>query len=825
MKSRAPERLDFLFDCEKGYHKMKYGYFDDARREYVITNPKTPVKWINYIGTLKFGGFVDQTGGGLICKGDPALNRITRYIPQTPASDFKGETLYLRIHTQTGYRVLSPLFVPGLEPLDRYECRIGLGYSHFLTEVAGLRCEMTVFVPREGAREVRDISITNLGVESVRVDAVPVIEYTHPDALKQFNNADWVPQTMQSRAAREPDGKLILIQYPFMLRDLQVNYFTANLPVDSFETDRARFLGDHEYGSWAKPLSLFEDSLSNYEAQRGDNIAALLVPIGELAPGESRRLITQLGQEASLEAARVGIDLYHKEETVQTALAELADFWDEYLGKLQVETPDPSMETMLNIHNPRQCFITRNWSRYLSLYQPGLGTRGIGVRDSSQDVLSTFASAPDEARALIKQLTQVQKWDGSAMHQFNPMTMEGSIGDAAERDDRPHYYSDDHLWMALAVVEYIKETGDRAFLSENQPYYEKDRAGRSLESKPLWDHLTRALDFTRRNLGSHGLPHLGFADWNDTINLAAGAESLFSAYLYGKALQEITRLARATGNTETIRGWEDEYQQLAEKVNEYAWDGDWYAAYFDADGSVLGSHQNEKGQIYVYSQAWAVMSGFAPHERAEKAMQAVYERLNTRYGVKLSAPGYNGFDPTRGGITTYPPGAKENGGIFLHTNPWVMIAETMLGHGDRAYQYYCQINPAARNEQVDLFEVEPYVYPQNILGDEHPQFGLGRNSWLSGTASWAYLAATQYILGIRPELDGLRVDPCLPTSWDGYKARRVFRKSMYWIDVRNPQHVCKGVRSILVDGHRIEGCLAPIFEDGKEHRLVVELGN
>ena len=804
---------------------MKYGYFDDKNREYVITNPKTPVKWINYIGTLAFGGFVDHTGGALICKGDPSLNRITKYIPQLPNSDFKGETLYLRLKQTNGYKVFSPFFVPTLDRYDRYECHVGLGYTRIISEYYGLRTEATIFVPPGASCEIRDLKITNVSDQSLEADAIPVVEYTHPDSLKQFTNADWVPQTMQSGLVDDANGLKILIQYPFMYRDTQINYFTSNLPASSFDTDRAKFLGDNEYGTWASPLSLQQPELNNSQAQRGDNIAAMLHHLGPLAPGETRRLITQLGQEASVAAAQPGIVRWRDEAEVDRALSELARHWDEYLAVMQVETPDAAMNSMLNIHNPRQCHTTKNWSRYLSLYQLGVGaSRGIGFRDSSQDVLSVLANVPAEGLDLIRKLLAAQKRDGSAMHQFNPLTMIGSEGDSLERDDRPHYYSDDHLWIVLAVTACLKETGGLAFLDEAIPYYEKDKEDKPIESGTVMDHLKRALAFTKDDVGKHGLPLLGFADWNDTVNLAAGAESPFTANLYGAALREMIELARHLGDMTLAEVYAADYEEIKRRVNECAWDGEWYVRYFDSDGTPLGSKANTHGQIYINSQSWAVISGFAPADRARAAMDSVRARLNTSKGLKLSAPGFDGFDPTRGGITTYPPGAKENGGIFLHTNPWVTIAEAMLGRGDRAYEYYAQINPAAKNDVIEEFQCEPYVYPQNILGDEHPQFGLARNSWLSGTASWAYRAATQYILGTRPAHNGLVVDPCIPNGWHGFRVTRKFRGATYQIDVKNPSHVSKGVKSVWVDGKAISGGAVPAFGDGETHSVEVVMG-
>jgi cellobiose phosphorylase len=803
---------------------MNYGYFDDANKEYVITDPRTPVKWINYIGGLAFGGFVDQTAGALICKGDPALDRITRYIPQLPASDFKGETLYLRIHQGGSYRVFSPFFVPTLDHYERYECRVGLGYTRLITEFYGLRCDVTIFVPLRGQCELRDIKITNLSSVAVEVDAIPVVEYTHPDALKQFTNADWVPQTMQSQAVEQNDGCVVLLQYPFMCKDTQINYFTSNLPVSSFETRRAEFLGDHEYGTWGRPLSLLQSELFNGQALRGDNIAALLHPLGVIGAGDTRRLATQLGQVAGLKQALVIIERYRQIEPVELAFKELAKFWTDYLSVLNVNTPDTDLDRMVNIHNPRQCYTTFNWSRYLSLYQPGLGTRGIGMRDSAQDVMAVVGSAPCEAKALLRKLLQAQKRNGSAMHQFNPLNLVGSEGDSLEREDRPHYYSDDHLWLVLAVAAYLKETGNFEFLEEKLPYYEKDRFGHPQETATVLKHIQRALCYSKGDAGAHGLPRLGFADWNDTINLASGAESVFSAELYGKALLECIELAKFMGDQSMAEGYLADYLEVKKQVNEQAWDGDWYTSYFDADGSPLGSKTNTYGQIYIYTHAWAVIAGFAATERARSALASVFERLNTRCGIKLSAPGFNGYDSHRGGITTYPPGAKENGGIFLHTNPWMMIAEAMSGNGGLAYQYYSQVNPASKNEQIDEFECEPYVYPQNILGDEHAQFGLARNSWLSGTASWAYQAAAQYILGVQPGYSGLKIDPCIPAGWDDFVVRRRFRGTIYHISVKNPQHVCKGVYSMAVDGEIVAGNLIPIYKDQKEHVIEVVLG-
>jgi cellobiose phosphorylase len=809
---------------ERAVYPVKYGYFNDEEKEYVITNPCTPVKWINYIGSLSFGGFVDHTGGALLCCGDPALNRITRYLALQPASDFKGTTLYLRRRARSGFDVFSPFFVPMLRKLDLFECRVGLGYTKLVSVCAGLRTTALFFVPQGDTRLLIDITVANVGSSAADVDLVPVAEYSHFDALKQLTNADWVPQTMQSRASRSQDGSVVLSQYAFMMRDTRVNFMTSNMPVSSFESDRRELLGNNEYGTWSSPLRLREEELGNSEANRGDNIGALMHHLGEIRPAEEKRLIVQIGQAASVKEATAGITRYRDPANVDAAFSALGDFWKSYLGRLQVRTPDVDADRMLNIHNPRQCYITLTWSRYLSLYQLGYGARGIGFRDSSQDAMGALASVPDQARDLILRLLSVQTREGFAMHQFNPATMEATMGDAREREDRPQYYSDDALWMVLAVCEYLKETGDFAFLSREVPFYDKARSGEPLESGPVLEHLRRALRFTRGNRGRHGLPLLGFADWNDTVNLPAGAESVFTACLYGKALLEMAGLLSRTGDAAGAAECRQWHADARAALNEHAWDGAWYVRFFDADGSPMGSRLNTQGQIYINAQTWPVIAELAAPERAKAALASLHQRLNTRHGIKKSTPGFNGFDPAKGGVTTYPPGAKENCGIFLHTNPWAMIAQAITGDGDKAWQYYQQINPALNNDQVERFECEPWVYPQNILGDEHPQFGLARNSWLSGTASWVYQAATKFILGVRPEYDGLKVDPCIPSAWESFQVTRAFRGARYVITVKNPSRVCRGVKSMKVDGRSMEGTVVPVFADGREHSVEVILG-
>jgi len=791
-----------------------YGHFDDARKEYVVTDPKTPIKWTNYVGTLEFGGLMDCTGGALICKQDPALNRITKYIAQMPQSDFKGSTIYLKVTGPQGVTVFSPFLTPTLKPLDTFECRVGLSYSRWVVEAYGIRAEITAFVPQNSEVLLQDIKITNLTDHELSVDVIPVYEFSHFDALKQLVNADWVPQTMALKAHKESTEHLVLEQYAFLKRDAGVNYLTCDRPVDSFEGDRRIFLGENEFGSWANPLSLENDHLNNSECDRGDNIGALLIKLGNLKPDQTERTVTQLGQSINLEAAQSSIATYRSYANVDKALTELAEFWDDYLSTMVVDTPDDAMNSMLNIHNPRQCHTTKNWSRYLSLYQLGYGARGIGFRDSSQDLIGVMSHMPEQAREFLERLLSVQNPNGSAMHQYFPLTMEANEGDSREEEHMPNYYGDDHLWAVLACAQYIKETGNTEFLKTEIPFYSKTLPLEQRETATVYEHLKRALHFTMDNTGQHDLPLLGFADWNDTVNLPTGAESLFVANLFGKAVTELLEITQFIGDTETSALLSEYHSVMKQRVNEFAWDGDWWVRYFTKDGEPIGSHKNQYGSIYTNGQSWPVISGFAEGERQVGGLQSVYDKLNTKYGIKLSGPGYNGFDANLGGVSTYPPGAKENGGIFLHSNPWVMIAETIVGNGDRAYEYYNQINPAFHNDNMNVFESEPYCYPQNILGDEHKQFGMGRNAWLSGTASWTYVAGTQHILGIRPSIDGLVVDPCIPASWPEFSVTRTFRGATYKIHVNNAAGKSKGVSKLTFDGEPLDGNVLPVKTSG-----------
>jgi len=794
-----------------------FGHYDDVAREYVVTDPRTPTKWVNYLGTLDFGGFVDQTGGLNICKKDPANNRITGYKIDTPQNAMRGNTLYCRIKNDDGgYTIFSPFFVPTLTPYEKFECRMGTGYNKWVVRISGLEVEIKMFIPPGASQVVTDVKVRNVSApDHAQVDLIPLVEFSHPDALKNLTNADWVPQTMKGKAVGN-----VITQYPHMAEGRRANFLTANHPMDSFTTDRNNFLGDHGYGTFAAPGGLGGEHLDNYEALRADNgnsIAAILYRLGAIARGQEARIIIQLGQSTSVAVAADSIARLQDEKNVDAAFKELCDVWRTYLDHLRdVETPDAALNKVMSTLGPRQNHATFFWSRYLSLNQLGYGgDRGIGVRDTNQDLMGVLPYMPDKAREMIEKLLSVQRFDGSSMHQFNPLTMKASIGEGHAGTEQD-FYSDDHLWNVLAVVEYVKETGDTAFLDKLISYYDEGTDGKKLGT--VLEHLHRAMAFTAGNLGRHGLPKLGWADWNDAFNLE-GAESIFSACLYGKGLLEMQELMDVLGDVKSALGYAEDYDRIRKNVNKSAWDGDWYVSYLDKDGKPVGSKQNQEGQIYLYTQAWAVISGFASPERAARAMKSVQEKLDTKHGIKIMTPAYK--QPQAGiSASSYTPGLKENAGIFLHPNPWAAIAETMLGHGARAVEIIDRINPLTKDTAT--YECQPDVFVQNMASDEHAQFGLARNPWLSGTVSWVNQATTKNILGIRPTLSGLMIDPSIPESWPGYTATRVFRGVACKIRVERSEK-----SAITIDGKAVVGNVVPtsLLAGKTSVEVVVKLGS
>jgi len=781
---------------------MQYGYFDQRNREYVITRPDTPTPWINYIGSGKYGGIVSNTGGGYSFHKDPQYRRVTRYRYNNIPMDRPGRYIYLRDAATGEY--WNPGYQPVQKKLDAYCCRHGLGYTVLEGEYKGIASSVTYFVPDDKDFEIWLVKVKNLANVPKKLQVFSYAEFCFWDAVKDQQNVDWVQQINQGRFN---DG--IITWHPHH-EDKAAAFVATGADINSYDTNLESFIG--RYRSEANPIAVEQGMCSNSVSYRMNGVGAFCVDLS-LGKHEETELVFILGFAEDKTMIKSEIDPYLKPEAAHEALQRLKDHWNSYLGKLKVETPDEEMNLFVNMWNQYQCKTTFNWSRFVSLYQLGLG-RGMGIRDSAQDTLGVMHTIPDQAKELIIKLLRCQYTDGRIYHLFFPLTGEGGEGDAPVK--KFDWYSDDHLWLALAVNAYVKETGDFAFLEEKVVYNDKKTEG------TVWEHLGKALDFTNTYRGPHGLALAGRADWNDTLNLDIGngiAESVFTSMLYCRSALEMIEMAEYLKKDEDASRFRAMYDDMKQAIENTCWDGEWYIRAFDDNGKVIGSKENEFGKIFINSQTWAVLGRVAEGQRSRKCLDSMYEWLNSEYGIVKVYPGFRKFDDDMGGITTYPPGAKENGGIFVHTNPWAMVAEAMEGNGDRAYQYYRQVLPARRNEDADLFEVEPYVYCQNILGKEHPQFGIGRNSWLTGGAAWNLVAATQYILGIRPDYDGLIVDPCIPSSWSGFRAMRVFRGAVYNIEVRNPDHVCKGVKKILVNN--VECDKIPLQPEGESCDILV----
>jgi cellobiose phosphorylase len=777
-----------------------YGYFDAVAREYVITRPDTPTPWINYLGEGRYGGIISNTAGGYSFDRDPKNRRVTRYRYNSIPADQPGRYVYLRDQDNAVY--WSPTWqpVPG-RALETYECRHGAGYTRISSVFQGIAAEILYFVPPGASCEIWQMKVKNLGDRPRNLRAFSYAEFSYFDAMTDMTNLDWAAHIMH---ARVEDGVI----YASTQFRPEITFFAASRAPAGFDTDREVFIG--RCRDLGNPQVVESGLPQGSLAPRGNTIGGLCHDIA-LEPGAESELVYVLGISEDMAEIQEQLARYLQAGATAAAFAELQADWASFLSSFKVETPDPEMDAMLNFWNPVQCRTTLYWSRFVSAYETGLG-RGMGTRDSAQDTLATVQSVPGHARRTLESLWRLQFRDGHTWHQVFPLTGEGGPGLAGEFPTWPQWFCDDHLWLVIASVAYLRETGDFAYLSQTTPYWDGADPDES-----VWGHLLRAVQFTCDHLGPHGLPRLGFADWDDTMNLDHGsgkAESVWCAQQFCKAALDMAELCAALGKPAERERFLGLHAEMCDRINASSWDGAWYARAYDDEGRPLGIHSEAFHQISLNPQTWAVLGESGPRERQEQAMESIHRELNTPYGVRLLAPAYRAADDRIRGTTTYPPGAKENGGIFCHANAWVIAAAAKLGWGDRAYQYYRQVLPLARAD-ADTYMVEPYVYCQNICGPEHPQYGMGRNAWLTGTAAWTYVAGTQYLLGIRPTFQGLQIAPALPSAWPGFSAQRVFRGVIYHITVeRGPQNAQP---ALSVDGVYMQGNIVPLpSEEVKE---------
>ena len=815
---------------------MQYGRFDDERREYVITRPDTPLPWINYLGSRDYIGLISNTAGGYSFYRDPRMRRLTRYRYNNVPFDTGGRYLYLR-DADTG-EFWSPTWQPTRGDLQAYTCRHGMGYTIIASTYRGVEARIRYFVPVDDPLEIWQLTLTNRRDRPVSLSIFSAVEFCLWDAQDDATNY----QRNFNTGEVEVDDGVIYHKTEYRERRDHFAFFACSEPLSGFDTQRAAFLGP--YRGWDAPLAVARGESFN-------SIAHGWAPMGShhvelrLEPGQSHPAIFLLGYHENppahkfdppgsqtINKSRVKplIQRYLDRDAVDAAFERLRDYWDDLLGVFQVHTPDPHTDRMVNVWNAYQCMVTFNLSRSASLFESGIG-RGMGFRDSNQDLLGFVHMAPNRARQRILDLAATQMPSGGAYHQYQPLTKRGN-------DEIGGDFNDDPLWLVLSVAAYLKETGDWPILHEMVPY--ENLPG---SEEPLYEHLQRSLTYTLDRLGPHGLPLIGRADWNDCLNLnvfsadpddsfqtaplkkdGTVAESVFIAGLFVLAARELVPIARKRGAEDDARQYHQAAVEMACRVQEHGWDGDWFLRAYDAFGDRVGSRACDEGQIYIEPQGMCVMAGIGlEDQRAVQALDAVADRLLTEHGIMLHQPAYTRYQIRLGEISSYPPGYKENSSTFCHTNPWIMIAETLLGRGDRAHDYYVRINPSAREPISDVHRCEPYVYAQTIAGRDAPTHGEAKNAWLTGTAAWNYVAITQWILGIRPTFEGLQIAPVIPGHWDGFEATRVFRGVTYRISV---DRVGEGnaVR-LTVDGQEIPGDILPLPEEGIQDITVrVQLG-
>jgi cellobiose phosphorylase len=812
---------------------MKYGYFDDAKKEYVITTPQTPYPWINYLGSQEFFSLISNTGGGYCFYKDAKLRRITRFRYNNVPLDLGGGRYY---YLYDNGEYWSPGYSPAKKELDSYECRHGMGYTKIKGKRKDIEVEVTFFVPLNYNGEVHKVVVKNTGNAKKEVKLFSFIEWCLWNAWDDQTNF----QRNLNTGEVEIKGSVIYHKTEYKERRNHYAFFSVNAPIDGFDSDRESFLGT--YNGFENPQVVAAGKSNNSVADGWSPIASHCLNLN-LMPGESKELVFIIGYvENSLEEkweskgiinkkkAEEMIAKFADSKAVDKALEELAAYWDNLLSKYTISSKDEKLNRMVNIWNQYQCMVTFNLSRSASYFESGIG-RGMGFRDSNQDLLGFVHQVPDRARERIIDLASTQLEDGGAYHQYQPLTKRGN-------DEIGGNFNDDPLWLILAVVAYIKETGDYSILDVMTPF-DNDES----KATPLSDHLKRSFDHVILNLGPHGLPLIGRADWNDCLNLncfsmepgesfqtttskdGKVAESVMIAGMFVYIGKEYAKLMDKIGNKEEANRANREVDKMKDVIMKYGYDGEWFLRAYDDFGRKVGSKECEEGKIFIEPQGFCVMGGCGIEDgKAIKALDAVEERLGTKYGLVLNNPAYTRYYVEYGEISTYPAGYKENAGIFCHNNAWIMCAEAVVGRGDKAFDYYTRIAPAYTESYSDIHRMEPYVYSQMIAGKDAKRFGEAKNSWLTGTASWNFVAISQFILGIKPDYDGLMVDPCIPTSWDGYEVTRHFRGDVFKITIKNPNHVSKGVAKMNVDGKELSGNIIPVFGDGKEHKVEVIMG-
>ncbi len=776
----------------------KYGYFSKDGKEFIITRPDTPTPWVNYISNGKYCGLITNTGGGFSFYKSTLDTRITRWRPEGLPFDRPGRYIYIRDSETGEYWSLG--WAPVQKELDFYECRHGVGYTKITTEYKGIRAEVLYFVPQgKDNLEIWHINLKNKENKKRAIDVFLYSEFCVGNALddivwkneQHFNFAKFEDGTIYANRSfdKEPD-------YGFLSTDLDV---------DDYDCDRERFIGI--YNSEANPKGVIRGKCSNSPLLSGNMIGAMRSRI-EIDGDGSKEFLGLLGYGENKNKARQLTKKYQNVSLAKEKFKELKNFYDGMLNKNTIEVPDENMNIMVNVWNKMQVKILFELSRAASSYQWGF-YEGIGYRDTAQDNYGYLLINHEQVKDKIKLLAKFQFKDGTAYHTFFDVTGKGMITG----------HTDDHLWLAMAVAYYINETGDIKFLDEKVKYVDGEPA-------TMYEHCVRAIDYTISHKGTHGLPLIGEADWNDCLNAGQGGkgESVLLAQLLCYILKMMAPICKIYERNEDAVRFLEEAEKTKKLVNDTCWDGKWYIRAYTDDGTVIGSSKSEYGKIYIMTQNWAIISGIAEGERAKTCMESAREMLDTKWGPKITTPPYAKWDDRIGTATMCVMGKKENGAIFSHPITWAIIAECILGRADVAYDYYSKTLPMNPERDFDVFRTEPYTYPEFVVAESHPDFGMGSHSWMTGCGPWFLRGAYDYILGIRPTLDGLVIDPCIPAKWKSYKMKREFRNAVYEINIKNPDNVSKGIKKIVIDGEEFEGNVLPIFSDGKIHKVEVTMG-
>ena len=812
---------------------MQFGFFDDHRREYVITSPRTPLPWINYLGSEDFFALVSNTAGGYCFYRDARLRRLTRYRYNNCPLDQEGFHIYIK----DGNTVWNPGWQPTKTELDRYTCRHGLGYSVIEGQKNGVSAAQTLLVPQGDSCLLIRLTLKNETAAEKTLDVFPYVEFCLWDAMDDSSN--FQRNFSIGEVELEPDAIYHKTEY----RERRNHYavFWSNRPYDGFDTARDAFVG--VYGSPALPEAVQNGRCTGSVAHGWAPVGAMQFHL-TLAPGEEQTLLLGLGYIENPEdekfsapgiinksRARTMIEKYRTNEQFDAAMDALATYWDGLLSNYHAETGDEKVDRMVNIWNQYQCMVTFNMSRSASYFESGMG-RGMGFRDSCQDLLGFVHIIPERARERILDIAATQFPDGSAYHQYQPLTKKGNLAVGSG-------FNDDPLWLIAGVDAYLRETGDWSILEESVTFDCDEN-----NVAPLMEHLRRSFRFTCTHLGPHKLPLIGRADWNDCLNLncfsahpgesfqitgpseGPVAESVFIAGMFVKYGRAYARIFRHLGLAEEATQADAAASSMEAAVLDAGWDGAWFRRAYDAFGAPVGSKKCAEGQIFIEPQGMCVMAGIGKETgEAAKALESVQERLDSKFGIVLHQPAYTKYYLNLGEISSYPPGYKENAGIFCHNNPWITCAEAVLGHGARAFETYRKICPAYLEPVSDIHRTEPYVYSQMVAGKDAPTFGEAKNSWLTGTAAWTFVSISQAILGVQPELDGLRIDPCIPPAWKNVRLTRRFRGAEYRIVIENPYGAEHGVQELYVDGVRQESNLLAPAVPGSVVSVRVVLGD